>query len=207
MGKLYLYMAWAIVLCLSCQTSAAILTFEDLNERQDISGTNRYDLFWEFGNQGAFSYTGSWGVPDYPSEPDENYYNSPHSGTKNISNSWGCTQISFRFPTNTFEHGAAVAGAYFAVQGYLSNWAQAVQAKGYKDGEEVWTSSLLYLNTSPQWLAMSEIPVDKVIIFTIPKEGKNYGYFGMDDLTLEVVPEPITLLLLTLGTTLLRRRK
>jgi hypothetical protein len=208
MGKLYLYAAWAIVLCLSCQTSATVLTFEELNYRQDISGDYYYDLYWEFGNPGDSSIIGSWMSPD-PSDSKYNYYNFPHSGAHNLINSWGCTEIGFQFPTNKFEYGAIVAGAYFAVQGFIDKWGNSIQAKGYKDDVLIWATEPLILTETPQWLAMSEEPVDRVVIFTTPKAGNNYGWFGMDNLAFDEapVPEPVTLLLLTLGAALIRRRK
>jgi hypothetical protein len=208
MGKLYLCTAWAIALCLSCQTSATVVTFDDLSERKDISGTTRYNIFWEFGNQ-VSSYTGSWYVPDNPSDPENDYWNFPYSDSRNITNSYGCTQIGFKFPAANFEYGAYVSGAYFAVQGFQNNWAEYVKAIGYKDGEQVWETYRLTLGTTPQWLPMGELAVDRVVIVTTPKEGKANGGFGMDNLTFEkiLIPEPMTLALLALGTTALHRRK
>lgn len=206
MVKLYHVFVSAVIVYLSCPISAALVNFEDLSERQDISGSTRYDIDWDFGNQGAFNLTGSWAVPDNPG--DEDYYNSPHSGTKNINNSWGCTEIGFQFPVETFEYGVIVTGAWFAVQGYKNNWAEAIWATGYKDDEFVWQSDLLLLSPVPQLLTMSELPVDRVVISALSKTGNNYGYYGMDDLSYEVViiPEPLTLLLLALGGAAFRRK-
>lgn len=206
MGKLYLVLFSYLILNLSCSLHATILNFEDLSHRQDISGSSYHDINWEFGNAGEFSIVGSWMCPD-PTDSLHDYFNFPHSGTHNLCNKWGCSEIGFQFPVETFELGVIVAGAYFAVQGHIDSWASVIQAIGYKDDQQVWATEPFIVTVTPQWLAMGPTAVDKVLIISSPGYGSDYGWFGMDDLTFEEVPEPITLLLLTFGAAFIRRRQ
>jgi hypothetical protein len=208
MVKLCLVFASGCILYFACPVSATIVDFEDLSERDDISHEKHYDIYWELGNK-VGGLTGSWAVPDYPSDPSIHYYTYPHSGTRSLTNSWGCTQIGFQFQVENFEYGAIVSGAWFAVHGFESNWAKSVQARGYKEDREIWLTEPLILTSTPQWLAMDQTAVDRVVIITTPKEGKTSGGFCMDDLSFEevIVPEPATLLSLTLGAAFMRRRK
>jgi hypothetical protein len=209
MGKLYLYKAWAIVLCLSCQTSATIVTFDDLPADHVISGDTIDGILWDSGSEPGFFFgQGSWITHGYNpsgSTPGNNY----------LTNNYGCTEISFQFTQESFPGGATVFGAYFAGYGNQNIWPAAITVAGLWEETEAWSVSLDEITADLQWLAMDgSQPVDKVVISVTPKEPwdpiyNEYGYFGMDDLSFEevIVPEPMTLLLLTLGAALIRRQK
>jgi len=210
-------MAWAIVLCLSCQTSATIVTFEDLEYDQNISGTAYQGIHWDYGSEpGVYFIRGSWMSRFYDpviDDPDNNLF-----GTHSLTNSYGCTKITFQFPEENFPHGVAVDGAYFVGQGIESNWPEKITVTGFFDGTEVWSVLLNTVLSYPQWLNMDpdskNKPIDQIAITVTPKAPwdptyNEYGYFGMDNLSFEevIVPEPMTLLLLTLGSAAIRRRK
>jgi hypothetical protein len=208
MGKLYLCMAWAMTLCLSCQTSATIVTFNDLPTDHVISGDTIDGILWDYSSEpGIFFSPGSWITHGYNpsgSTPGNNY----------LTNNNGCTKISFQFTEETFPDGATVFGAYFAGYGNENNWPAAITVSGLWEEAEAWSVSLDGFTADLQWLAMDgSKPIDKVVISVTSKAPFNptfnkYGYFGMDNLSFEevIIPEPATLLLLTLGVAFIRRR-
>jgi hypothetical protein len=209
MEKLYLCMAWAIALCLSCQSSATIVTFDSLAVDNPISGDTIGGIYWDVSSKpGLYFSSGSWITHGYNpsgSTPGNNY----------LTNNNGCIEISFQFTENDFPDGATVLGADFAGYGNENNWPAAITAKGLWDEKEAWSVSLTGITANLQWLTMNgSKPVNKVVISVAPKAPwhpiyNEYGYFGMDNLTIDkvIVPEPATLLLLTLGAAAIRRRK
>jgi hypothetical protein len=209
MGKLYLCVAGAIALCLSCQTSAAVVNFDNSPTDHVISGDTIDGILWDDGSEpGLFFGQGSWITHGYnPS--------GTTPGNKYLTNNNGCTKISFQFTEDAFPGGATVFGAYFAGYGNPNIWPAAITVSGLWKEEEAWSVSLSGITADLQWLAMDgSKPIDKVVISVTPiapfdPTYNKYGYFGMDDLSFEevIVPEPITLLLLTLGTAFIRRRK
>jgi hypothetical protein len=177
---------------------ATILTFEDLPYNTIISGETYGGLSFEYGNTGSYGRTGNWICPT-PSSG--NYFNCPSSGTHNLSNGWGCTEIGIQFPKP-----ANVFSAYFAAQGYQSNWTQGIRVRGYRDGAEVAaTDWLTTISQAPVKLEINLMNVERIVIECKPvdpeREEYTYGWYGMDDLTFEIIeiPEPATLILLGLG--------
>ena len=180
--------------------SATVIDFEDLSSSDKISGTDYKEIYWEFGNIGAYNNQGYWLCAS--SNIGSNSY--PSSGINNIVNGYGCTLIGMQFsePVN-------VIGAYFAGQtDRPTNWAQGIIVHGYLNDIEVASTDLFSdIDTHPDWFQMNLQNVDSIVIESIPYGSTNVGYYGMDDLTFEV-PEPATLSLLAVGgLTLLRKRK
>ena len=174
---------------------AIIVDFDDLDYEFHITGSGYAGLTWDTGNQGYQNNTGYWKVPKYGG----NSY--PHSTPHNAINTWGCTLLGIGFPTEV-----DVLGAYFAAQGYVTNWTTGVRVHGYRSGVEVATTPWFNdIDAQPDWFAMNLNGVDRIVIESVPvKEGG--GWYGMDDLT--YIPEPATLLLLGLsGLALLRKSR
>lgn len=189
------------LLCIAGSSFATLLDFENLTPKDDISGTYYEDLYWEYGNAGYLNVTGSWLCPQSSSSGD--FYHCPNSGSRNLINSWGCTEIGIQFLADV-----DVFGAYFAGQGYIETWAEAVRVSGYRDGEMVGqTNWFTDIDQHPDWFAINLTNVDRIVIEAKPTYGYTYGWYGLDDLTFKVIPEPATLILLSLGGLALCRKR
>ncbi len=209
MVKLCLVFASSCILYFACPVSATIVKFDDLPADHVISGETIDGILWKSSSKpGLFFSDGSWithGFNPTGDIPGNNY----------LVNNNGCTEISFQFTEEDFPNGATVFGAYFAGYGNVNNWPAAITVSGLWEKIEEWSVSLDEITAALQWLAMDgSKPIDEVVISVTPKAPwhpiyNEYGYFGMDDLTFEevIVPEPMTLSLLTLGAAFLRRRK
>ncbi len=178
-----------IVVCLALTVAAiearavmaVTLDFEDLASDTVLTGAGYAGLTWEWGNNGYEGNQGYWMVP-------VSLDSYPYSGEKNAINAWGCTLIGIAFPVNV-----NVLGAYFAAQGDEDSWTDAVRVHGYRNASEVAvTGWFTDIDTQPDWLQMNLNNVDRIVIESVPViEGG--GWYGMDDLTFELVPEPTTL--------------
>lgn len=206
MYKLYCA-SCSIVLCLSALTTATIVDFDNLLPEQNISGSYYKEIFWNYSSEpGAYFNTGSWISHHYNptgNDPDNNI----------LTNSYGCTKISFQFPVSNFPNGVFAYGAYFCGYGNKSNWPLDITATGFMKGNDIWSVTLNNITADLHWFAMEgSMAIDQIAITVTPKYGydpifNEYGYFGMDNLTFEKAPEPMTLLLLILGITAIRHRK
>ena len=187
--------------------SATLLTFEDLQYNQILSGQTYQGLSFEYGNTGSFGRTGNWVCPA-PSSNSESVH-CPQSGTHNLSNGWGCTEIGIQFPKP-----ANVFSAYFAAQGYQESWTTGIRVLGYSDGvKTAETDWLTTISKTPIKLEINLMDVDRIVIecksVNPEREDDQYGWYGMDDLVFEIIeiPEPATLVLLGLGAIASARRK
>jgi hypothetical protein len=174
--------------------SAITLDFEDLPHSQHISGTDYAGLIWEFGNGGLNGVQGYW-----KASPLQNSY--PNSGTKNISNGWGSTLVGIQFPEPV-----NVLGAYLVGQGATTSWTPGVRVHGYLNGSETnVTSWFSDIDDQPDWFAINLLNVDRIVFEGIPVVA-GAGWFGMDDFTYEMVPEPATIMMLSVGAMALLRK-
>ncbi len=199
------------LLCMAGSACAALspttyLDFEDLITK-DISGTYYKDLYWEYGNPGYYNINGSWKCPEPINSTD--YYYCPASGTQYLTNSWGCTELGIQFLKPV-----EVIGANFSGHGYIGNWAEGVRVHGFRDGIEVAvTQWFMDIDQTPNWFAINLTNVDRIVIEAKPASNIEngapygiYGWYGMDDLAYDVIPEPASLMLLSLGTMVMKRR-
>jgi len=193
------------LLCMAGSACATLLDFENLTQKQDISGTYYENLYWEYGNQGYFNVSGSWMCPEPMNSTD--YYYCPASGTNYLTNSWGSTELGIQFltPVEGF-------GAYFSGHGFIDNWAEGIRVHGFLGENEVAvTEWFMDIDQTPNWFAINLKNVDRIVIEAKPAQSEQtwytYGWYGMDDLTYDVIPEPASLILLSLGTLAIKRRR
>ncbi len=174
---------------------ATVLDFEPLYANQMLSGTGYGGLYWERGNSGDQGQPGLWICSSQGAHPS--------SGTKVLVNGYGSTLMGIRF-TNAVD----VEGAYFAVQGESNGWTPAIRAHGYLNGVETATTPWLgNISATPEWLAMSFSGVNRIVIESVPVFNNVAGWYGMDDLTFALVPEPTSIALLALGAFAFLRRR
>jgi hypothetical protein len=126
---------------------------------------------------------------------------------QNAVNGYGSTLMGIGFPSLV-----NMGGAYFAAQGAMVGSTTAVRVHGYLNGLPAGDSNwLMNISTTPQWLDMSVLTnVDRIVVESIPTYQGVAGYYGMDDLTYEPIPEPATMTLLCgsgLALLLARRRR
>ncbi|UCG34442.1 MAG: hypothetical protein JSU68_07330, partial [Phycisphaerales bacterium] len=122
---------------------------------------------------------GQWVVPSRRST----YF--PHAGDHNVVNKFGDTSMGIGFPA-----AVDVRGAYFAAQGAEGTWAKAVRVIGYREGEEVArTDWFEQIGVEPAWFGMNLRRVDRIEILAVPAF-QGGGWYGMDDLTFTLPPEP-----------------
>ncbi|NIA20440.1 MAG: PEP-CTERM sorting domain-containing protein [Anaerolineaceae bacterium] len=172
-----------------------VVDFDDLSYSYVLTGSGYAGLTWEAGNAGYQSNPGRWITPT-----DTNDY--PHSLPHNAINAWGCTLIGIGFPQPV-----DVLGAYFAAQGVSSGWTSGVRVHGYLGGNPVGTTGWFNdIDDVADWFAIGLSNVDRIVVESVPIS-LGGGWFGMDDLTYNVVPEPATLSLLGLGIAGLVARK
>ena len=120
---------------------------------------------------------------------------------RNIINAWGSTLMGIQFPGVV-----DVSGAFFAAQGTGSGITSGVRVHGYLGGIEVSTTGwFANIDETPDWFAMNAFGVDRIVVESVPTSNGG-GWYGMDDLTFEVVPEPATMTILAIGGLLLRKR-
>ena len=170
-----------------------IVNFDDLSYGMSLTESNYAGLTWEIGNAGYKGNSGYWYIPNDPAEylnPGDYPYSLPH----NVINAWGSTLIGIGFPQLV-----NLEGAYFAVQGAESSWTTAVRVHGYQgENEVVVTDWFSEISTTPTWFAMNLENVDRIVIESEPTN-LGGGWYGMDDLTYTPVPEPSSIVLLSMG--------
>jgi hypothetical protein len=178
-----------MVLAISANSEATVITFEELMDDTNLTGSGYYGLTWEHGNPGWGGRIGSWFIPstwDYP------------IGNHNVINYWGSTQLGISFPIRV-----NLSGAFFSAQGSTPYfWTTGVRVHGYRDGEKVSiTDWFRNIDESPDWFNISLINIDRIVIESEPSFDSVAGWYGMDNLTYESapVPEPSTLLLSIFG--------
>lgn len=182
-----------VAMCASAQTYT--LTFDDLPRGANLTGTYYRGIFWEQGNGGYHGNLGGWGVPTAASYP----YSAPND----LINLWGSTLTGMRFPS-----AVNVQGAYFSVQGDgTNNWTTGIRVHGYLNGAEVaLTDWLLVPTPTPTWVPINLNDVDRIVIESQPRSDGG-GWFGMDNLTYQIVPEPGGVSLLSLALVCLVTRR
>lgn len=197
----FIALAAAACVCFApLQASAIVINFDDLAYSATVTGTNYAGLTWEKGNAGYSGNVGFWGAP----RSDSSYPNTqPH----NLINYWGSTFIGIGF--NRLVN---VNGAFFAAQGAVSSWTKQVRVHGYRSGIETATTNWFKdIDAHPDWFAINLSNVDRIVIESTPVNSGG-GWYGMDDLTYEPVPEPSSILSVFCGVAgiagaALRRRK
>jgi hypothetical protein len=108
----------------------------------------------------------------------------PHSGDHYVTNKWGDTLMGIGFPGLV-----DVQGAYFAGQAESEAWTTGVRAVGWRDGEIVQTTEWFQdITGEPRWFAMCLEHVDRIQIESAPVFNGG-GWYSMDDLTFQLVPE------------------
>ncbi len=207
MFKVRACMVVGLVLFIGANLSAVIVTFDDL-PRPNTGGSgggnpvpaDYGDIYWEWDGLSG---------PHYMSELDRPDYGQPVSGTQYMYNFSGDTMtepIAFSF----HDVDARLTGAYLnrAAQDQ-PNPIEHVRFVGYNAASEVIaTSAWLALTDIPTWLAAGAAFQQSAIArITIDRDMTGYGKFGVDNLTYDIIPEPATLLLLTLGSAVLTRKR
>lgn len=115
---------------------------------------------------------GEWRIPS------QRAMSTPHSGDKYATNKWGDPRmgISFGEPVD-------LAGAWLAGHSGRGAWPRNLQFVGYRGGEEVARSAILWdVGAQPVWLQADLAGVDRVELVGTPNVG-GVGFFALDDLT------------------------
>lgn len=159
-------------------TQPTVITFDDLGDNITLTNSDYMGLVWEEGNAGFGGNIGFWKIPTALGS-------RPHSFPRCLTNSWGCTQIGISFPVPV-----NVKGSYVSAQGSTASWTSAIRAHGFLAGNQVATTSwFIDINESPDWFEMDLTNIDRIVIESIPVNNGG-GWYGLDDLTFEAVPEP-----------------
>jgi hypothetical protein len=185
--KTLILSSFASLIILSGAAQTTTLNFDDLAQDTFLTGKTYGGIFWEQGNAGFRGNIGGWKAGNAMS-------NYPHSGTRNVINYWGSTLTGMSFSSVV-----NVQSAYFAAQGSPTNWTSGVRVHGYLDGAEIATTGWFnQIGTNPVLFNINLSGVDRIVIESIPVD-LGGGWFGMDDFTYSVVPEPTTAALLIIG--------
>lgn len=111
-----------------------------------------------------------------------------------VFNFWGSTLTGISFPSVV-----NVDGAYFSAQGAAVP-TPGVRVRGYLNGVEVVTTGWFNgIVSTPQWFAMNLDGVDRIVVESVPNQSGSGGWFGMDNFTYTVVPEPQVCVLIIPG--------
>ena len=176
----------------------SVITFDDLwtGGDFDITGSDYGGVYWEQGNAGFQGYTGGW-VTGYNGSGAICY--SPQN---NIVNRWCSTLTGIAFPSVV-----DVEGAYFAIAATSGTSTTGVRVHGFLNGSEIETTGWFnQIGRTPVWFNMNLNGVDRIVIESVPTV-LGAGWYGMDNFTYTVVPEPGVTTLTILGSILLLRRE
>lgn len=174
-----------------------VITFDDIAPSV-LTGTGYAGLYWEPGGPGYQGNLGYWLVDSA---------SSPPSGRGYVVNAYGSTLLGIGFPGRV-----NVSGAYFWVGGNPIGWTTGARVHGYRSGAEVAvTDWFTDMDTQYDWFAMNLNDVDRIVVESVPVN-QGGGWYHMDDLTYEPIPEPSALValavgVLPLGAALMRRRR
>jgi hypothetical protein len=164
-----------------------VINFDDLASETLVTGSGYAGLDWEYGNAGYNGNQGAWVVPPVGDD------NHPKSEPRNVVNAWGCTLLGIQLPQNV-----NVLGAYFGSQGSGSAITTGVRVHGFLNGSQTgMTDWFTDIDTHPDWFAMNLNNVDRIVIESVPTINGG-GWYGMDDFTYQVVPEPASMALIGL---------
>lgn len=154
-----------------------VVHFDDLAADTVLTGGTYGGLTWEAGIAGYGGNIGDWRVP-----PTGNF---PASGTRNVVNGWGSTSIGVGFPGVV-----NVLGASISPQSVPAVTTTGVRVVGYAAGTQVGvTDWFAPVANQATWMPIALGGVDRIVFESQAVYG-GAGWFGMDDLTYTVVPEP-----------------
>lgn len=154
-----------------------VVDFDDLPTDFVLTGSNYGGLTWEAGNAGFQSNPGEWRVPTSG--------NFPSSGTRNAVNGWGSTSMGIEFPQLV-----NVAGVSISPQSVPLVTTTGVRVVGYAGATQVGTTDWFApVANQSAWMTIGLNGVDR-LVFESQAVYQGAGWYGVDDLTYTVVPEP-----------------
>lgn len=183
--KIYVLASLLVLGLFSAPAWATLLTFDDINANADVQTiANGYDGF-NWSNFGVISY-------DYANLNNwQGYIASIVSGPNVAVNLNGDYASMSLTGGTTFN----LISGYFTGANSANN---TLIVQGYTNGVLEGTSSTLLSNTSPTFISFNFTGIDTVW-FSSSLGAYNNGQVAMDNITVNVVPEPSTFPLLLLG--------
>ncbi|MCC6483632.1 MAG: PEP-CTERM sorting domain-containing protein [Armatimonadetes bacterium] len=185
---------WALALCAAAMCSqsaridaaAIILNFDDLSVGEPVPD-GYMGITFDLGQMGFEGRTGRAIVAD------ESTGARPGTPPNCIINEWGVRQLDFTASSGRFNFYGAVVASYGKV---ASLQAPMIGFVGFRDGKTEYLSPGFIITDKPGIASVSFLDVDMVEIVAANGATGDCGWYSLDHLMYEPVPEPSSLMVL-----------